>query len=104
MPLFTVNFLVRLQDLLVNRQEGINLGTTRLTQTVTWRFRVRQNLLQRLPVNIVLSARAAFTDLTDQNTTADFHPLLHLREHPSLAAFKFKLSVQKPTVLTSDNK
>ena len=67
-----------------DRQKGIQLRRPRLRASIAGRFRVRQNLLQRLPVNLVLTARSPFTDLTVQHPAADLGPFFHIRKHPCL--------------------
>ena len=84
-PLLAMRLLICRQDLLDHRQERIQLRGSTRRSPVTRRLRMRQHFLQRLPVQAVLRTRLPLTDLARQHATANLRPLLHVREHPSLA-------------------
>ena len=86
MSLLAVDLFIRLENLLNDRQEGIDLRSTRLGETVSRWLAVRENLLQSVPVNVILTARCTLADLVVEYTTTNLRPLLHVGKHPSLAA------------------
>lgn len=73
------------QDLVYDRQIGPDLSLpTGLALPVPGRLRMRQDLLERVPVNLELPAHASFATLLDFDQTANLCPLLHVCEHPCL--------------------
>ena len=103
MPLLPVDFPITLQNLVKATEEAeqcagespravakakrFQLRSPRLSPAITWRFRIRQNLLQCLPVNLLFRTSRPLTDLVVQNSTTDLSPFLHVREHPRLPLF-----------------
>lgn len=49
---------------------------------------MRENLLECIPVNLVLTTRCPLADLAIQNATTNLGPLLHIRVHPRLLPVK----------------
>ena len=82
--LFPMNLPVTLQDLVNDRQERFQLRWPRPTPPIARRFRVRENLLERIPMNPRLGARSTLADLVAQDPATDLSPFLHIREHPCL--------------------
>ena len=57
MALFSRGFLVIFKDLMNNRQEPIDfLFSWQFASAISWWFRVRQDFLKRVPVNVEFSA------------------------------------------------
>jgi len=83
MPLLSMNLLVALEDLVDDRQELADLRLrSRLLLLVLRRLRVRQNPLERIPVDLVLPAYRPLARLVRQHLTSDLYPFLHVSEHP----------------------
>jgi hypothetical protein len=53
----------------------------RLPQPITRRFRMCQNLLQRVPAQAVLPTRRTTTQLVRQNFPTNFLPKFHVASH-----------------------
>ena len=61
-------------SLMNDKQGRLQFGRSGLTQSVSWRFRVGQNFLQRIPVNIVSGTSTASTDFSVQDVLTDLSP------------------------------
>ena len=79
--LLAMHLPVTVEHLVNERQKRFQLRGTLLRQPVTWRLAVRQDLLQRVPVNVVLDTRLPLAQLATRNTTANLNPQLHVTEH-----------------------
>jgi len=76
--------LQALKNFVNDGQIRVQLRLPGLGPPVAGRFGVRQNLLERVPVNVVFGTRGAFTDLFGQHSAANFSPFLHIRKHLGL--------------------
>lgn len=74
MSLFAMSVPVTLQNLMNDKQGRLQFGRSGLTQSVSRRFRVGQNFLQRIPVNIVSGTSTASTDFSVQDVLTDLSP------------------------------
>ena len=77
-PLLAVDLSITLEDLLDDWQERLQLRGPPLREPVTRWLGVRQDLLQRVPVNVIFLARRPLADLTVQDAAADLNPLSRL--------------------------
>ena len=57
-------------------------STCRNVRLTRW-LRMRQNLLQRVPMDVVFRTRCSLADFAAQDAAADLRPFLHIRKHPS---------------------
>jgi len=79
MTLLGRGLLVLLENLMDYRQEPIELGLgPRLTLLIARRFRVAEDLVQRLPVQVVLCADRSLALLLGQYQATDFGPEMHV--------------------------
>jgi hypothetical protein len=82
-PLLLGGLPVVLEDLMDDRQEGIeDRGTLGLGAPVSGRLGVVEDLLEGLPVDLVLAAGGAPAEAVGQDATADLGPVLHVGIHP----------------------
>ena len=64
-------------------QEGVELGPgPRGGAAVAGRLGVVEDLLERVPVDVVLAAGGALAQAVDEDATADLGPVLHVGVHP----------------------
>ena len=81
-PLLARCLLICLQNLLDDRQKRLDLRPgPRPSLAISWRLLMRQNLLQRLPVQSVLLAGRTLAQLLRQNLPANFCPQFHVGVH-----------------------
>ena len=74
-PLLAVNLSITLEDFMNDRQEWLQLRRPGLRAAIAGRFRVRQNLLQRLPVNLVFGTSGPLADLSVQDPRHESLPI-----------------------------
>jgi hypothetical protein len=88
-PLFPMDLLVALENLADDRHE---LADLRLLPwpllLILRRLRVRQNPLERIPVELVLPANRPLARLVRQNLTPNLDPFLHVSEHPFYSSLR----------------
>jgi hypothetical protein len=82
-PLLPGGLLVTLQDLVDDAQEGVELGPGPGGRAaVAGRLGVGEDLGERVPVEVVLTAGGALAEAVDEDATADLGPVLHVGVHP----------------------
>ena len=82
-PLLLGCLLVVLEDLMDDGQEGIeDRGPLRLGAAVARRLGVVEDLLEGLPVDLVLAAGGSPAEAIDEDATADLGPVFHVGIHP----------------------
>src|SRR5206468_12781548 len=74
---------VVLEDLMEGRQEGLeDRGPLRLGAAIAGRLGVVEDLLEGLPVDLVLAAGGTPAEAIGEDATADLGPVLHVGIHP----------------------
>ena len=82
-PLLPRGLLVVLEDLVDDGQERLELGPGSWGRAaVSGRLGVVEDLLERVPVDVVLAAGGALAQAVDEDATADLGPVLHVGVHP----------------------
>ena len=82
-PLLPRGFLVVLEDLVDDGEERLELRfRAGGSAAIAGRLRVLEDLLEGVPVDVVLAAGGALAQAVDEDATADLGPVLHVGEHP----------------------
>jgi len=82
-PLLLGGLPAVLEDLVDDRQEGFeDRGPPRLGAAVSGRVGVVEDLLEGLPVDLVLAAGGALAEAVGEDATADLGPVFHVGVHP----------------------
>src|SRR5262249_56419504 len=82
-PLLPGGLFVALEDPVDDGQERIEFGPgARRRAAVAGRLGVVEDLLEGVPVDVILAASGALAQAVDQDATADPGPVLHVDVHP----------------------
>src|SRR5207302_903002 len=82
-PLLPGGLPVVLEDLMDDRKEGFeDRGPLRLGAAIAGRLGVVEDLLEGLPVDLVLAAGGTPAEAVGEDATADLGPVLHVGIHP----------------------
>src|SRR5512135_2603288 len=82
-PLLPRGLRVGLEDLVDDGQEGVELGPgPRCSAAVAGRLGVVEDLLERIPVDVELTAGGALAQAVDEDAATNLGPVLHIGVHP----------------------
>src|SRR5512135_1557631 len=99
-PLLPGGLAVILEDLMEDRQQGVELGPRAgRGPAIARRLGMAEDLGERVPVDVVLTASRSLAQAVDEDATADLGPVLHVGKHPCTSRGRVREGVEPPSSL-----
>src|SRR5512144_120935 len=99
-PLLPGCLLVLLEDRVDDGEEGVELGLgAGRGPPIARGLGMTEDLLERVPVDAVLTAGGTLAQAVDEDATADLGPVVHVGEHPCTSRRRVREGVEPPSSL-----